>query len=487
MAAPGLTGGLIPRSQRVPPPAALCVAAIALATASMAGAYVAASKSGGFAGLTSSTALTLLALGVALAAAAAVGLVAVAWRHSTGRRRSGFWLPLVAGGTIVVIALAVAEISLRALATPTPLGLRVGDLDLLPYDWQRVREASGSWLDRIRSEPAVFDAEDPELGWNLAPGRHSRDGRYSTSAEGLRSAEPGQTLAAGPAMGRVALLGDSFTFGEEVSFDETWGQFLAGRLPPGTQVLNFGVPGHGMDQTLLKYRRDVRPWKPAVVIVSFLSASPLRNVAVYQFLRPDLELPFSKPRFRLENGGLTLLNSPPEPAASLLGRPTIWELPHLDQDSEFEARHWQAPLLGASYLARYMAARYPRWTPRRLRFPDESIVALASRLIQQLVAEIHADGADAIVVSLPVRTDLTRGAGPYVDAVVRDLALARVPVFDMTPCLTSRLDVDATFVAESTRRSRLPDPGPAHYSPAGNAAVAACLQPLVMLALGSAD
>lgn len=471
----------------LPPPAMLCGASIALATASFAGGYVAASKSGGLAGLTSSSALALFTLGVALAAVAACGLLVVAWRRSATDRRGGFWLPLGTSGAVVAVALAVAEIGLRALATPTPLGLKAGDLDLLPYDWQRVREVSRGWLDRVRNEPAVFDAEDAELGWNVAPGRRSRDGRYATSAEGLRSREPGQVLSAVPAARRVALVGDSFTFGEEVSFDETWGQLLAGQLRPGTQVLNFGVPGHGIDQTLLKYRRDVRPWRPAVVIVSFLSASPLRNVAVYQFLRPVLELPFSKPRFRLENGALVLLNFPAESPESLLGRPTVWDLPHIDQDSEFEARHWQKPLLDGSYVARYLAARYPRWTPRRQRFPDDGIVALGSRLIRELVAEIRAGGAEAIVVSLPVRSDLTGGAGPYLEPVVRDLARSGVAVFDMAPCLTGRLDAESAFVAEATRRATQRDPGPAHYSPAGNAAVAACLRPLVTAALGPRD
>jgi hypothetical protein len=283
----------------------------------------------------------------------------------------------------------------------------------------------------------------------------------------------------------VALIGDSFTFGEEVPFEETWAQYLEATLPAGTQVLNFGVPGHGLDQTLLKFRRDVQPWQPAVAVLGFLSASPLRNTRIYLFLRPELELPFSKPRFRLKDGQLELLNFPPESAESLVARASIFDLPLLDADSEFEARHWARPLFGQSYVARYLATRFPRWTPRRERFPDDQIVALASRIIRQFVTESRAAGAVPLIVSLPVRADLAGGLTRYRDGVLSDLATAGVGVIDMGECLTRRLPVADIFIAEAARRPEQQDPGPAHYSATGNAAVAACLQPEIARALQS--
>ncbi|MDP2324903.1 MAG: hypothetical protein Q8N51_12870, partial [Gammaproteobacteria bacterium] len=277
--------------------------------------------------------------------------------------------------------------------------------------------------------------------------------------------------------------GDSFTFGEEVAFSETWGEYLANDLPSGTQALNFGVPGHAMDQTLLKFRRDVRPWKPKVVVFSFLSASPLRNTGIYLFLRPDLELPYSKPRFRLVNGQLELLNFPPRSAASLLAEPSVWNLPLLELDSEFEARQWTMPLFGSSYLARYVAASFPRWTPRRERFPDDAIVALAVRIIRQMVSEVEADGAVPVVVSLPVKADLAGGPTHYRDAVSRDLGEAGIEVLDLAPCLMQGLSIETAYVGDAARSSGPRDPGMAHYSPAGNRTVAACLLSRVSAAL----
>ena len=65
---------------------------------------------------------------------------------------------------------------------------------------------------------------------------------------------------------RIALVGDSFTFGEDVTYEETWGYFLEKELGSQFQVLNFGVAGYGVDQSFLRYEKDVRKWKPKIVI-----------------------------------------------------------------------------------------------------------------------------------------------------------------------------------------------------------------------------
>ncbi len=39
---------------------------------------------------------------------------------------------------------------------------------------------------------------------------------------------------------RIALIGDSHTFGLELKFEDTWGS-LEGYLPKGCKILNFGV------------------------------------------------------------------------------------------------------------------------------------------------------------------------------------------------------------------------------------------------------
>ncbi len=144
-------------------------------------------------------------------------------------------------------------------------------------------------------------------------------------------AELGWDRAELPALGRVrraplaygrvlaAAYGDSFTacFGPD---EETWPAHLAARLR--ADVLNYGVLGHGPDQTLLKLRRE-QPRRPTpLVFFGLFSEGVARLANVY---RTALDVQFyesctfadgqpifepTKPRFVLAGGRLRLLPNP---------------------------------------------------------------------------------------------------------------------------------------------------------------------------------
>ena len=81
--------------------------------------------------------------------------------------------------------------------------------------------------------------------------------------------------------GRIALVGDSFTFGEEVRYEETWAYFLSQYLEGEHQVLNYGIPGYGLDQAYLRYLRDVRPLHADIVVLGVISHDIERTMTVY--------------------------------------------------------------------------------------------------------------------------------------------------------------------------------------------------------------
>src|SRR5690348_16745610 len=101
-----------------------------------------------------------------------------------------------------------------------------------------------------------FLAYDPDLGWAPRPGARSADGLQRVDAGGIR--RDGETaLAPPPGVLRVALFGDSFTFGDEVALGETWGAALErGIAARGieAEVLNFGVNAYGIDQAFLRWQ-----------------------------------------------------------------------------------------------------------------------------------------------------------------------------------------------------------------------------------------
>jgi hypothetical protein len=97
------------------------------------------------------------------------------------------------------------------------------------------------------------------------------------------------------------VLGDSFTFGEEVSDDETYTHYLESALP-NTEVLNLGVQGYGHDQMLLYMKEEGAKYRPDVVIVGFASLDIYRNTWTF--------FAYAKPKFNLISGHLELSNVP---------------------------------------------------------------------------------------------------------------------------------------------------------------------------------
>lgn len=75
---------------------------------------------------------------------------------------------------------------------------------------------------------------------------------------------------------RVAVLGDSFTFGWGVAADEAWPALLEARLGSkldgmDVEVLNFGVPGYNTWLQLLHWQRVVSRYRPDAVLLGYYS------------------------------------------------------------------------------------------------------------------------------------------------------------------------------------------------------------------------
>lgn len=81
-----------------------------------------------------------------------------------------------------------------------------------------------------------------------------------------------------PGTFRVAVLGDSFTFGWGVQPEQAWPALLEDRLDEGlagsgvdAEVLNFGVPGYNTWLSLLHWKRVVSRYKPDAVLLGYYS------------------------------------------------------------------------------------------------------------------------------------------------------------------------------------------------------------------------
>jgi hypothetical protein len=237
------------------------------------------------------------------------------------------------------------------------------------------------WVERHRKQGRIyfeFDVHSPTRGWALKPGVRDLqvfgDKLLSSNSRGLRGRrEYADEKPAG--VTRVLVFGDSFTFGEGVSDDETYAHVLE-ELLPGVEVLNFGVHGYGHDQMLLYLEDEAARYHPDVVILGFLSLDMDRSLVDFR--------DFAKPRFVLRQGRLELHGVPvPTP-------------------EEMIAREAYRPKFGD--LLQMLVYRW-RW---RSGAAQEEMRQLTVAILDEMAARIRGMGARPLYVYLPVFGELTK-------------------------------------------------------------------------------
>jgi hypothetical protein len=171
-----------------------------------------------------------------------------------------------------------------------------------------------------------------------------------------------------PPSGRCVLtVGDSYTFGDEVSDEETWPAHLERRL--GRRVLNAGVFGYGFDQIALR-AQDILKVRPCVdtLVVGLIADDVGRCEYSYRFAW--------KPYFGIVNGALVLKNVP------------------VPQGKARE--HWVLGALGYSYLADSLFRRFaphfwlvPSFDVRRVHAQGQEVAVLLLDRLASLARSSH--------------------------------------------------------------------------------------------------
>ncbi len=204
---------------------------------------------------------------------------------------------LAAGAGLVLVSVAVALIVLE-------IGCRVA----------RGSEFLWSWPNFVAREWAVNDTEvnkrfidDPLVGHVPKPGFRSSLANYDAEGTRLMPALPADALVGPP----VLVTGDSFAEGGEVTDTGTWPAYLQGQL--GRRVINAGVSGFALDQTVLRTVQQVEALHPASIIVSFTAGELYWNEMHHLWGG-------EKPYFTLAGDGTLVLHNVPVPARSTTRR-----------------------------------------------------------------------------------------------------------------------------------------------------------------------
>jgi len=268
--------------------------------------------------------------------------------------------------TSVAISVVVCEVGLRAAAGFRPL----------------------------RADRHFFFEHDELLGWRHRPGAIAlfKDAIVRINAAGLRDDElPGEQ----PKDWRLLFLGDSQTFGDGVTAEDTFVQRLE-RQHRSVHAINAGVIGYGTDQEVLYFERDGLKYAPNVTIVG-VNAYDLRDN-----ISTQVRSGYVKPRFELLNGALHLTNVP-IPPGSIVDR----------AQRDLRTHSYLYVMFDGALGSRSARADDEDGEGRRLGaaqvFPRSNQLATAlavtRALLVRLADRVHATGGRMAVVFLPYEMD----------------------------------------------------------------------------------
>ncbi|MAG62159.1 MAG: hypothetical protein QGI93_05210 [Planctomycetota bacterium] len=276
-------------------------------------------------------------------------------------------------------------------------------LGLLAIEWS---------LRSYTSYGATVEREaDPALGWRL----RTADLAFGESGVPLRINSAGfrdqEWLPPGSGQAsilRIAVLGDSVTFGAGVEESERWTELLEASIraeAPQREVvvMNLGLPGYTLEQMAQCYERIVRPYEPDLVLLAlndisarpasvwepehgFALAQAVRGTAMYDFWQRSISTGDHAPGRRYS----------PQERAQRRRVKAIWEEP-------------------------FAPAHELMW--RRF------IKATA-----ELADEIHSDGSQLVLIPLPAFIHCRHPAGPRLATRLPDWEpLHELPRIDSFP------------------------------------------------------
>lgn len=383
---------------------------------------------------------------------------------------------------LVLVPLGIAEVATRALTRALPetgMPAFLG-VPLLPYRPDAAQVVA--WSERTKTSSYV--GPDAELGWSLVPGGRTADGLYEANAQGARAPHD-RVYAPAPPPGkrRIVAVGDSFTHGDRVAYADTWPARLEQRRAD-LEVANFGVPGYGTDQAVLRWRRDGSKLRADIALLGIWPENLCRNLNVIRYFLQPASGFSQKPRFVATDRGLEVIGQPvltgdalaravTEPFASPLVANDAWAIA-----ADLTPAAWQR-LRVARVLATALRMRERRALRARIYDgTDPSGIALTVAIATQWAREVAQTGAAARVVLIPQRELLEiypdEGSFPLVGA----LRAAGIEPIDLGPRFTREArarGADCCFQADG------------HLTPEGNDLVARWLLESLAETLGAAE
>jgi hypothetical protein len=343
----------------------------------------------------------------------------------------------------VALTIAALELGVRAYRSDFSFGNRLAALNNL-----------------LRS--AYPAAHDPKLGWVPKAGSVGTANIWGTEVRILENTTRANGLTTNPAVPErpvTVAVGDSFTFGDEVSDHDTWPAVLE-RLT-GMRTINGGVFGYGVDQSALRARALINDFAPRLIIFSLIHDDIQRTQLAER-------TSVKKPYFILREDNLILRGVPVPPIDTYRqGQAATEVLKELASRSLLihEVMRRAAPEWWA----------HGRWSEKKVHGDGN---AVSCRLITTLADDTKAAGIDFLVLVQYSKFEiLNQSSLEGIDRLIACLAPHGIAVLDLRQYLRAVAACDqARFDAFYKQRG--------HMSGAGNAFTAKMLQRAIALKEG---
>jgi hypothetical protein len=245
-----------------------------------------------------------------------------------------------------------------------------------------------------------YGAYDADLGWSYKA-LGSSPPLYYADRKGVRCSKSDFEKAITDSTARLPdsvdfiCIGNSFTHGDEVIFEETW-PFYLGKYMNKTFV-NLGVGGYGIDQATLRYLKSAP--KSKVVLLGLISGDLDRAYTqIYGLPRGGLK---TKPIFNFENNDVNILNVP-----AIHGEKLRSEFENPEQSEFFKREQGYPNLFVRSSLDNLYTVRVLKTVPiwKKVRKPiyrtDDERLAYCINILSYLNQQVQANGSDLFIVIL---------------------------------------------------------------------------------------
>jgi hypothetical protein len=304
------------------------------------------------------------------------------------------------------------------------------------FQWLITPESKRPHLPKKVVEHFFNKSFDSELGWAPKAGSSGEDitelgvKTYHIDEKGRRFSPAYSDMPS-----KVAVFGDSFSFGRLVNDDETWPYALSKLVK--SHVPNYSVGGYGLDQALLRLKREIKTIDSNIILMCVVPETIAR---IHSYWRHYFEygntLAF-KPRFAIDNERLK-----------------FYELFIKDQESFEKIEENEEYIQRVDYFYKYKFSKnilcfpyvYRLWKTRRQNFPilkqvviglitgrsekyrkkafkqvlrnnakytaemynDDKTKLLFSRLVDEFVALCHEHDKKPVLVVTPQPVDMER-------------------------------------------------------------------------------